>query len=203
MTQEQADRLKEAFTKKHGGITKSHAVGILSGGASWRPLSVSPNEAQFLATRKFTDVQLALMYGVPPEYVTEAEGAKGYVSGIYARQYMWLQTGINPRLIRIERALSALLPRPAYVKFNRNAFLAMDVEQRVAYYAAGQQGQWLSRDEIRAFEDMNPIPGGSQMLKSVQWADNAPKPAPPPEPATEPDDDEPAPAGSPVKEKGQ
>ena len=202
MTKEQADRLQESFTKKHGGISKSHAIGILAGGAAWKPLSVKPDEAQFLQTRKYTDVQLALMYGLPPEYVTEAEGAKGYVTGIYARQYMWLQTGINPRLIRVERALSALLPRPAYIKFNRNAFLAMDVEQRVAYYAAGQQGEWLTRNEIRALEDMNPIPGGSVPLKSVQWANNAPKPAPPP-PPPEPDPqpvDEPAPAGSPVKE---
>ena len=67
MTQEQAERLKESFTKRHGGISKSHAVGILSAGAAWKPLSVKPDEAQFLETRKYTDVQLALMYGLPPE----------------------------------------------------------------------------------------------------------------------------------------
>lgn len=190
MNKEQTDRLQADFTKKHGGVSKSHAIGVLSGGAQWKQMSVSPEESQFLQTRKFTDVQLALMYGLPPEYVTEAEGAKGYVSGIYARQYMWLQTGINPRLLRIERALSALLPRPAYVKFNRNAFLAMDVEQRVAYYAAAQLGEWMSIDEIRALEDMNPRPVG-KVLKSVQWANNAPPPPPPPatEPEPEPDDE--------------
>ena len=194
LTPEAAERLQAALTKKHSGISKSHAVGVLAGGAVWKPMSVNPEEAQFLETRKFTDTQIALMYGVPPEYVTEAQGVKGYVSGIYARQYMWLQTGINPRLMRIERALSALLPRPAYVKFNRNAFLAMDVEQRVAYYAAGQQGQWLTRNEIRAYEDMNPMPGGDVALKSVQWQDNKPKPEPPPagfgQPAPAPDDED-------------
>lgn len=182
LTQEQAERLQAALTKKHGGVSKSHAIGILTGGAAWKQLSVSPDEAQFLQTRKFTAVELALMYGLPPEFVTEAEGAKGYVTGLYARYQMWLQTGINPRLMRIERALSALLPRPAYVKVNRNAFLQMDPEQRVAYYAAGQLGEWLSVDEIRALEDMNPKPVG-KVLKSVQWANNAPPPAPPPESA--------------------
>jgi HK97 family phage portal protein len=198
LTKDQAELLQEQFTKKHGGVSKSHAIGVLSN-ATWKPMSVKPDEAQFLETRRFTDVQLALMYGLPPEYVTEAEGAKGYVSGIYARQYMWLQTGINPRLLRIERALSALLPRPAYIKFNRNAFLAMDVDQRVAYYAAAQLGEWMTRNEIRALEDMNPIAGGDKPLHSVQWQENVPKPPPKPAPDM-PADTEPASAGSPVKE---
>ncbi|MEN6547764.1 MAG: phage portal protein, partial [Armatimonadia bacterium] len=96
---EEAKQLAEQFQRRHGGVTKSHAVGVLSGGAAWTPISVSPEDSQFLETRRYTDVQIATLYGVPPEYVTEAEGAKGYVTGLYARQYMWLQTGLNPRLV--------------------------------------------------------------------------------------------------------
>ena len=69
MTQEQADRLKEAFTKKHGGIDRSHAIGILSGGAAWTPLSVKPDEAQFLESRRYTAGEIANLYGVPVEFV--------------------------------------------------------------------------------------------------------------------------------------
>lgn len=169
LTQEQADRLRESFGKRHGGVSKSHAVGVLSGGADWKPLSVNPEEAQFLETRRYTDTQIANLFGCPPEFVTDAEGAKGYVTSLNMRLRMWNLTGLNPRMVRIENALSDLLPDPAYVRFNRNALLQMDPEQRVAFYAAGQQGQWLTRNEIRALEDMNPIPGGDEMLASVQW----------------------------------
>ena len=162
--------LKEQFTRKHGGISKSHAIGLLSGGATWTPLSVKPEEAQFLETRRYTDIQIASLFGVPHEYVTDAEGAKGYVTGVYARQYMWLQTGINVRLTRWERALSALLPdKNAYVKFNRNAFLAMDPKERSEFYAAGLQGRWLTPNEIRGKEDHEPYVGGDDYLWSVQW----------------------------------
>ena len=171
MRPEDADRLKESFGRKHGGVSRSHAIGILPNGADWTPLTVKPEESQFLETRRYTDVQIASLFGVPAEYVTEAEGAKGYVTGIFARQYMWLQTGINPRLVRLERAFSSLLPRPAYFKFNRNAFLQMDPQERAAFYAAGLRDRWLVPNEVRGKEDMDPIEGGDKLLLSVQWHD--------------------------------
>lgn len=164
-----ANRLQKAFTRKHGGLSKSHALGILFGGAKWTPLSVKPEEAQFLETRKYTDVQMAHAHGVPPEYVTEAEGAKGYVTSLYTRQYMWLLTGINPRFTRIENKLTALLPRDVYVKFNRNAFLAMNPKERADFYAAGIRDRWIVPNEAREKEDMDPLPGGDEPLWSVQW----------------------------------
>jgi HK97 family phage portal protein len=165
------NRIREQFARKHGGISKSHAIGILTGGAEWKPLTVSPEESQFLETRRFTDIQIANAYGVPPEYVTEAEGAKGYVTGLYARQYMWMATGINPRLIRLERAFSELLPGTQYLKFNRNSFLAMDPHERSEFYNMALLGRYMTPNQILAKEDMDPYPGGDEYLWSVQWRD--------------------------------
>lgn len=172
--EEKANRIKESFTRKHGGLDKSHAVGILFGGAQWKPMSVNPEEAQFLETRKSNAAEIAAAYGVPSWMVTDAEGAKGYVTGLYATMYIWLLTGINPRFVRVERALTALLPPAVYVKFNRNAFLAMDPGERAAFYAAGLRDRWLVPNEVREKEDMDPLPGGDVPLKSVQWQDETP-----------------------------
>lgn len=168
-SKDQADMLKEQFERKHGGITKSHAIGVLSGGATFTPLSVKPEESQFLETQKLSASEIAHIYGVPEEYVTSAEGAKGYVTGLYARQHMWLMTGINPRLWRLERAFSSLLPRGDYIHFNRNAFLAMDPTERANFFAAGLRDRWLVPNEVREKEDMDPLPGGDEPLWSVQW----------------------------------
>jgi len=186
LTKEQADRLKESFTKKHGGISKSHAIGILSGGAAWKPLSVNPEEAQFLASRSYTATEIANLFGCPPEFVAGSgmEGAKGYVSGLHMRLRMWYLTGLLPRITRLEDALSSLLPRPAYVKFNTNALLRMDPAERTNFYAAAQLGQWMTRNEIRALEEMDPMEDGDEVLESVQWvsesepSDEEPEPAP-------------------------
>ncbi|MBU0631006.1 MAG: phage portal protein, partial [Candidatus Margulisbacteria bacterium] len=166
---EAIQELRDQFKRRHGGISKSHAIGILTGGATWTPLSVKPEESQFLETRRFTDVQIAHGFGVPPEYVTEAEGVKGYVTGLYARQYTWMTTGINPRLVRLERKLSALLPGDDYIRFNRNAFLAMDPQERAQFYNQGLLGRWIVPNEIREKEDKDPLPGGDDPLWSVQW----------------------------------
>jgi HK97 family phage portal protein len=176
MTQEQADRLKEAFTKRHGGVSRSHAIGVLSGGAAWTPLSVRPDEAQFLETRRYSAAEIANLYGVPVELVGDGgtQGAKGYVTGVAMRFRLWYLTGLLPRITRLETALSSCLPRPAYVKFNTNALLRMDPAERTAFYQAAQLGEWMSRNEIRALEDMDPVEGGDEFLHSVQWQENAP-----------------------------
>jgi HK97 family phage portal protein len=167
---EQTDKLKEDFTRKHGGLSKSHAIGILTGGAQFTQLSVSPEESQFLETRKFNAVEIACAYGVPAWFVTEAEGAKGFVTGLYATMYMWLLTGINVRFVRLESALSALFPpRSAYVKFNRKAFLAMDPTERAEFYSKALIGRYMVPNECRGLEDMDPLPGGDDPLWSVQW----------------------------------
>jgi HK97 family phage portal protein len=170
MQLEQQEKMKETFKKRHGGISKSHAIGILTGGAEWVPLSVKPDEAQFLETRRFNAGEIACAFGVPAWLVTDVEGAKGYVSGLYATMYMWLLTGINVRLVRLERAHTRLLAdKTAYVKFNRNAFLAMDPTERSAYYAGALAGRYMVPNEVRDKEDMDPLPGGDEALWSVQW----------------------------------
>jgi HK97 family phage portal protein len=171
ITQEQADRIKADFTKKHGGLAKSHAIGVLSGGASWTPLSVKPEEAQFLESRNYTNEEVSQLFGYPAGFFS-SEGVKGYVTALHAELRLWYVTGLLPRITRIERALSTLLPRPAYAKLNTNALLRMDPAQRTAFYQAAQLGQWMTRNEIRALEEMDPVDGGDEFLHSVQWQES-------------------------------
>jgi HK97 family phage portal protein len=170
MKPEDAERLQESFKKRHGGVTKSHALGVLTGGATWTPLSVNPEESQFLETQKFTAQQIASFYGIPPEYVTEAEGAKGYVTGLYARQMLWLQTGLLPRIKRLETAFSALLPEGVYLRFNVDGLLRADPAERAALCSTMIQHQAMTPNEWRALEELNPLPGGDTVLQSVQFS---------------------------------
>jgi HK97 family phage portal protein len=194
LTKEQSDRLKEDFTKRHGGVSRSHALGVLTGGASFRSISVTAEDSQFLQSRAYTATEIANLYGVPTELVaaTGDSGAKGYVTALHTRLRLWYLTGLLPRITRIETALSGLMVRPAYVKFNTNALLRMDPAERVAFYQAAQQGEWILKDEIRALEDMDPMPDGKGMepLRWQQWKDD-----PPPDAGATDDSDEAATSG--------
>jgi len=66
---------------------------------------------------------------------TEAEGAKGYVTGLYARQMLWLQTGLLPRIRRLEVAFTDLLPKNVYLKFNIDGLLRADPTERATLLA--------------------------------------------------------------------
>ena len=185
-SQEAAERLKADFTKKHGGINKSHAIGILSGGAHWQAMSVKPEEAQFLESRRYTSTEIANLYGVPPELVSDVDGAKGYVTALSSRLRLWYITGLLPRITRIEEAFTGLLPRGVYAKFNTYALLRMDPGEQTSFFAAGQQGEYLTRNEIRTWLDMNPVDDGDEFLHSVQWQENAPPDSVPTSPSNEP-----------------
>jgi HK97 family phage portal protein len=159
-------------------------------------MSVKPDEAQFLEARRYTAGEVANLYGVPLEFVGDGvSNGAAYVTGVSMRFRMWYLTGLLPRITRIEDAFTSLLPRGVYAKFNTNSLLRMDPEQQTAFFAAGQLGEYMTRNEIRALLDMNPIEGGDEFLHSVQWQENAP-----PDDGGTDDSTEPAPAGSPVKE---
>lgn len=193
LNQEQTDRLKADFTKRHGGVTKSHAIGVLTGGATWKQLSVTPEESQFLLTQRYTAEQVAYLFGIPPHYVTPSEGAKGYVTGVLAGKEMWMQTGLGVRIVRLERAFSSLLPRPAYIKFNLNAFLRPDPQERATYLGAMFDRGIINADRWRELEDMNPRPGGTRyyinggtFALDEEGVPIPPQAAPPPQGETEP-----------------
>jgi len=205
LTQEAADRLKADFSKKHGGISKSHAIGVLTGGAEWRPMSVRPDEAQFIETMKFNGVQIAHAFGVPPVMVTDVSGAAGYVTGVMASRLDWLQTGLLPRITRLERAISPLLPRPAYIKLNVRGLLRGVPAEQAAQMDADIRNGIRSPNEWRELLDLEPYDGGDDRYYSANLkVVGAPPPPPivqPPLPGMNPADqpspeDVPAPGGA-------
>jgi HK97 family phage portal protein len=195
-----AERLKADFTKKHGGVSKSHAIGVLTGGAQFKPLSVSPDEAQFLATMKFNAVMIAHAFGVPPHWVTDVEGTKGYVTGVMAGRLDWHQLGLLPRLIRWERAISRELSRPAYIKFNVRGLLRGDAREQSTLMSSELQNAVRSRNEWRELLDLDPAEGGDTYFINGGMVplddDGKPdKPAPPPVIVAPPRPDEETPDG--------
>jgi HK97 family phage portal protein len=156
--------MKESFAKSHTGLSKSHAIGALTGGAKFTAMSISPEEAQFIETRMRNAEEISWMFGIPPQYTIGAEGAKGYVTGITAGKMMWLQAGLLYRIVRLEKSLSSLLPKDQGIKFNLRGFLRPDPTEQASLMVAEVQNGVRTRNEWRSLLDLNPLPGGDKPL---------------------------------------
>jgi HK97 family phage portal protein len=134
--------------------------GVLQDGATWKPTGVTNEQAQFLATRKFTAAEIAgqMFLLDPSDLGIPVEGTSLTYANLEQRNARRLQVALLPWIVRIEAAISALLFNPRYMKFNVNGFLRGDLKTRFESYAIGIQNAFLEPNEAREFEDWSPLP---------------------------------------------
>nr|WP_246256673.1 phage portal protein [Isoptericola halotolerans] len=164
LTQEQADRNMEAWIDSHGG--KRHPA-MLSGGLTYRRISITPEESQFLETRRFQTGEIARLFGVPPHMIGDTERSTSWGSGIEQQSIGFVRFNLRPWLTVIEQAISDLLPRGQFVRFNVEALLRGDTKARYDAYVSARNAGWLNVNEIRELEDRAPVEGGDEYLQPL------------------------------------
>ncbi|MFF4818083.1 phage portal protein [Kitasatospora sp. NPDC001309] len=159
-TKDQALMLRDMFKKQHTGINNSHSLGILTGGATWQSVTITPEQSQFLDTRRFQKVEIALIYRVPANQV-DPTVTSSWGSGVEEQNRWFIDQTLSPWLVRLEQAISTfLLPGNRYVKFNLDARLRAKTAERYQAYAIGIQNGFLNSDRIAELEDWEPMPDG-------------------------------------------
>jgi len=133
---------------------------VLSNGLSYRPISVNADESQFLATLRLNATQIAAVYGIPPEMIGGESGNSLTYANVEQQTANFVTYTLRPWLVRIEQALSALLPRGMFLRFNADAIVRADLKTRYEAHAIAINTGWLSRDEVREIEDLPPLPDG-------------------------------------------
>ena len=137
---------------------------------SFVPLSLPNNEAQFLETRKFQVSEIARIFRVPPHMIGDLDRAK--FSNIEHQSISFAVHTIRPWLVRIEQAMNrALISEKEkgrfYVQFNLDGLMRGDYKSRMEGYAIARQNGWMSANDIRELENLNPITdtiGGDEYL---------------------------------------
>lgn len=173
LDQQRARQLKENFTASHGGLKNSHTVGILSGGAKWKPISVAPEDAQFLGTRAAQNLDIAMLFGVPPHMLGQVDKTTSWGTGIEQQGLGFLAYTLSAWLGRFEDAWSAMLPKPQTARFNADALLRTDTAGRYAVYTAARSTGIMTVNEIRALENYAPIENGDDIAMPLN--SSAPK----------------------------
>ncbi len=155
-----ARRMQETFARDHTGLRNAHKPGVIFGGTKLHQLSIPNEQAQFLETRRFQREEICGIFRVPPHKVGILD--KATFSNIEHQGIEWATDGVAPYTARIEAAVLAagLLESGEHLRFNLGGLLRGDTPARFAAYAIARQWGWLSVDEIRSLEDMNPLPDG-------------------------------------------
>ncbi|MFD3464797.1 phage portal protein [Streptomyces sp. NPDC058682] len=155
---DEARLLRDMFRKTHAGVKNSHSVGVLTGGAQFKPITLSPEQAQFLETRKFQKAEIALLYRVPA-YLVDSSVSSTWGTGIEEQNKFFVDQTLMPWIVRIEQAVSTfLLPGLQYIRFNVDARLRAKTKDRYEAYQTALNNGFLSANEIRAMEDLGPLP---------------------------------------------
>jgi HK97 family phage portal protein len=166
---EELERMKREFTARHRG-RNGYAVGALSDGATWKPITLSPVDAQLIESRKYTATQITGMYHVPA-YIVDPNVTSTWGSGIAEQNTNFVQKTLVPWIIRIEESFSAhLLQGSQYMKLNVSALLrGSDKEQAEIFHKAITDG-WMTRNEVRQLREMEPLPGLDEPLVMLNMA---------------------------------
>ncbi len=162
--------LRESWNAAYGGSANSGKVAILEEGMTFERISMPNNEAQFLESRKFQVSEICRIYRVPPHMVGDLEHAT--FSNIENQSISFAVHTIRPWLVRIEQSMNRALfsdkeKGSFYVRFNIDGLMRGDYKSRMEGYAIGRQNGWLSTNDIRDLENMNPVPdeeGGNALL---------------------------------------
>ena len=153
-------KVRDSWNDVYRGTNNAHKVAVLEEGMKYQQIGIPPEEAQFLETRKFQINEISRLYRIPPHMVGDLE--KSSFSNIEQQSLEFVKYTLDPWVIRWEQALqrSLLLPREKteyFIKLNVDGLLRGDYQSRMNGYSIARQNGWLSANDIREMEDMNPI----------------------------------------------
>ena len=154
-------RVRDSWMSQFGGSANSNKIAVLEEGLKYTPISISPEQAQFLETRKFQINEIARIFRVPPHMVGDLE--KSSFSNIEQQSLEFVKYTLEPWLVRWEQSIQRTLfsaeeKKTYFVRFNVEGLLRGDYASRMNGYAVGRQNGWMSANDIRELENLDRIP---------------------------------------------
>ena len=167
LTTEAVERLRQSWDKAYGGVDNANKVAVLEEGIQFKPVSISNESAQFLASRQWSISEIARWYRVPPHLIQDL--SKSSFNNIEMQSMEFIQYTLTPLLKRFEQEFNSKVFKVNernrfYVEFNVNGLLRGDAKTRADLYTKAIQWGWMSINEVRRKENLNAIPDGDEHL---------------------------------------
>lgn len=175
-TLEDHDKIRASWEALYSGRAGSHRLAVLEDGMKFHPISVPPEQAQFLETRRFQIDEIARIFRVPPHMIGDLE--KSSFNNIEQQSMEFVTYTLQPWISRWEQTmLNTLLTDSEqdgfFIKFNLGGLLRGDYETRMKGYSIGIQNGFMSPNDCRRLEDYNliPSPAGDRYMVNGNMID--------------------------------
>lgn len=154
-------KVRESWNSVYQGSSNSHRVAVLEEGMKYQPIGISPEQAQFLETRKFQINEIARIFRIPPHMIGDLE--KSSFSNIEQQSLEFVKYTLDPWVVRWEQTMQRVLFTSAeksqyFIKFNVDGLLRGDYQSRMNGYATARQNGWMCSNDIRELENLDRIP---------------------------------------------
>jgi len=182
LSNEARANLRRSFEDLHGGAGNSHRVALLEQGLKWESIGVPPDDSQFLQSREFQVIEICRWFNLPPHKLKEL--AKMNYNSLEQMNVEFLTDTLRPWLVRWEQQLNRKLIRKQdrgrfFFEHAVEGILRGDLQSRYTSYSIARNWGWLSVNEIREKENLNPVDGGDTYLTPQNMAPaNGPAPDP-------------------------
>ena len=175
LTDEQIVTLRDQYQDKYGGVRNHHKPLVLQDGGEAQMVTMSARDAQLAELLKFTAIDIARIYGVPPHMIGETSVSTSWGSGIEQQSIGFVVYTLRAHLRRFEKEINRKLFRgpdtDLFAEFNVTGLLQGDVKARGDYYRTGlggnQQPGWMTVNEVRRLENLPPVDDGERLYVPV------------------------------------
>jgi len=164
LNSEAIQNMRKSWEDMHATVKNAHRVAILQNGVTYQTIGTPPDDAQWIASRSFQLQEIARWFKIPASKI--GAGAGTY-SSLEQDNLAFLQETLRPWLIRWEQEINFKLISSLdqlYAEHNQDALLRGDTAGRSAFYASALSWGWLSRNDVRALENLPPFEGGDAYM---------------------------------------
>lgn len=173
LSDEAYKRLMASWERRYSGLDNSHKTAILEEGMNLQKVSISPQESQFLETRKFGVEDIARFFRIPLAYLGSLENSSTRAN-IEEQGIQFQRNTILPWVKRWEAEFNRKLfggQEDYYIRMNMDGLLRGDIASRYSSYATARQWGWLSVNDIRHYEGLDPIDNGDAYLQPLNMVE--------------------------------
>lgn len=174
LTMEQRSQVEGVLIEKHAGSVNTGIPFLLDNGLKWESLSINPDDAQMLESRAFSVEEICRFFSVPPHMIGHTAKSTSWGTGLEQQTLGFVIFTLRERLKNIESTLEEQLLTPIEraagmrIEFNIEGLLRADSKGRTEFYSAALEKKWMTINEVRAKENLAPVPWGDRPWGQAQ-----------------------------------